>query len=141
MRFLIGLSPAQLQFSALVDDTRLNLEEHRGPSTVMGCELCAGVAATQALKILLRRGSVIAAPHALHIDAFSNRMKVTWRPGGNGNPLQRLGLTIGRKRLTTRRDQQAQLQVSGAQAQDKATPMERVLDLARWAPSGDNTVR
>jgi hypothetical protein len=29
----------------------------------MGCQLCAGAAATEALKILLKRGKVLAAPH------------------------------------------------------------------------------
>jgi hypothetical protein len=28
----------------------------------MACDLCAGIAATEALKILLKRGGVIAAP-------------------------------------------------------------------------------
>ncbi len=139
LRFLAGLSPAQIQMGALVDDTRLNLEEHRGPSTSMGCELCAGVAATQALKILLRRGSVVAAPRGLHFDAFGNRMKITWRPGGNNNPLQRLFLAIGRKSITTRLERQVRQRLASTQEAQPATAMERVLELARWAPSGDNT--
>jgi hypothetical protein len=60
----------------------------------MGCELCAGVAATQALKILLKRGKIIAAPWGLHFDAYENKMVKTWRPGGNSHPLQRLSLML-----------------------------------------------
>lgn len=99
VRFLLGLAPARLQFGYLVDPTAVNLGERRGPSTVMACQLCAGMAATEALKILLKRGKVLAAPHGLHFDAYTNRLAHTWRPGGNNNPLQRLVLGIARRRL------------------------------------------
>lgn len=65
LRFLVGLAPAGLHRPYLVDPSTVNLAEHRGPSTFMGCQLCAGVAATEALKILLGRGEVLAAPHGL----------------------------------------------------------------------------
>jgi molybdopterin/thiamine biosynthesis adenylyltransferase len=97
LRLLVGLSPALLQRSYLVDPSRVRLDARRGPSTVMACELCAGVAATQVLKIVLGRGKVLAAPWGLHFDAYTNRMKRTWRPGGNANPLQRLVLAVARR--------------------------------------------
>ncbi|MHB1286985.1 MAG: hypothetical protein ACYCYP_10600, partial [Leptospirales bacterium] len=99
VRFLLGLAPAGLQFGYLVDPSAVNLEEHRGPSTVMACQMCAGMAASEALKILLNRGKVLAAPHGLQFDAYRNRFVHTWRPGGNRNPIQRLALRIARKRL------------------------------------------
>lgn len=139
LRFLLGLSPVQLQMRALVDNTRLDLENHKGPSTPMGCELCAGVAATQVLKILLRRGPVVTVPRSLHFDAFNNVMKITWRPGGNNHPLQRLGLAMGRKGLQERLRQAAQAKAAGRAEAAAASPVEKVLDVARWAPSGDNT--
>ncbi len=139
LRFLLGLSPMQIQMGALVDDTRLDLDNHRGPSTPMGCELCAGVAASQALKILLHRGDVIAAPRSLHFDAFSNRMRVLWRPGGSNNPLQRLTLGVARKQMSKRLERLAEAKRNAAPQSTDTTAMERVLDLARWAPSGDNT--
>lgn len=98
-RFLLGLSPAMLQMGYLVDDTRLDLARGKGPSTPMACELCAGMAGTQALKILLGRGKVTAAPRGLHFDAYRNKMATTWRPGGNFNPIQQLGLILARKKL------------------------------------------
>lgn len=99
LRFLLGLSPAMLQMGYLVDATRVDLANHRGPSTPMACELCAGLAATQVLKILLQRGRVVAAPWGMHFDAYRNKLAFTWRPGGNRHPLQRLGLWVARKRL------------------------------------------
>ena len=102
VRFLLGLSPAMLQRGYLVDPSAVDFARHRGPSTAMACELCAGLAATQVLKILLRRGRVIAAPRGLHLDAYRNRLVTTWRPGGNRHPLQRLALQIARRQFGAR---------------------------------------
>jgi molybdopterin/thiamine biosynthesis adenylyltransferase len=99
VRFLLGLAPARLQFSYLVDPSRVNLQEKRGPSTAMACQLCAGVAATEALKILLGRGPVRAAPKGYHYDAYLNKLVRTWRPGGNRNPFQRLCIALGKRKL------------------------------------------
>lgn len=131
LRFLVGLSPARLHGAYLVWPRALNLAARRGPSTPMACDLCAGTAASYALKILLRRGPVPAAPWALHFDAYRNRSLRTWRPGGNRHPLQRLALVIGRRALRA-----APPPVVEAPPD---TPAGRVLDLARWAPSGDNS--
>jgi molybdopterin/thiamine biosynthesis adenylyltransferase len=99
LRFLLGLSPAMLQRGYLVDKSTVDLAARRGPSTAMACQLCAGVAATEALKILLKRGKARAAPHGYQFDAYRNKLAHTWRPGGNRNPLQRLGLAIARRQL------------------------------------------
>ena len=98
LRFLVGLAPAGLHGRYLVDPSAINLKERRGPSTIMGCELCAGVAATEALKILLQRGEVRPAPWGYQFDAFRNKLVRTWRPGGNRNPLQRLAMMLARRR-------------------------------------------
>lgn len=133
LRFMLGLAPAPQHMSYLVDDSRIDFNARKGPSTPMACELCAGFAGTYALKILLNRGEVIAAPRGIHFDAYRNKLTTTWRPWGNNNPLQRLGLRIARKRVMASPD-------NGATQQEPVynTPMERILDLARWAPSGDN---
>ena len=87
----------------LVDPSAVNLGERRGPSTAMGCELCAGIAATEGLKILLNRGKVLAAPRGVHFDGYRNKLVHTWRPGGNNHPLQRLALKVGRRQLSKSR--------------------------------------
>ena len=102
LRFLVGLSPAMLQMSYLVDPSRVDLAKRRGPSTNIATQLCSGIAAAQVLKLILQRGTVLAAPHGLHFDAFRNRLKHTWRPGGNSNPVQRLMLAVARRRLRDR---------------------------------------
>ncbi len=99
LRFLLGLSPAMLQRSYLVDRSRVDFAKQRGPSTVMACQLCAGVAAAETLKILLKRGRILAAPWGLHFDAYRNRYKRTWRPGGFRNPVQWIARAIARRQL------------------------------------------
>lgn len=132
LRFMLGLAPKPQHMAYLVDDTRINLEEQRGPSTPMACEICAGFAGTFALKILLNRGDVPAAPKGIHFDAYRNKLVTTRRPGGNANPLQKIALGIARRRLA------ASAAVTTEIEQPRERPVERILDLARWAPSGDN---
>jgi hypothetical protein len=99
IRFLVGFAPSLLHRTYLVDPTRVNLQERRGPSTGLACQLCAGVAAGEALKILLGRGKVLGAPHAMQFDSYRNRLARTWRPGGNRNPLNRAAIAIARRQL------------------------------------------
>lgn len=98
-RFIAGLSPAMLQRRYLVAPDAVNFTEMRGPSTMMACDLCAGVMGTAALKVLLGRGPLKAAPWAMQFDAYQQRLRFTWRPFGNDNPLQRLLLTLVRSKL------------------------------------------
>lgn len=99
LRFLLGLSPAMLQRGYLVDRSTVDLEQGRGPSTIMACQLCTGVAVTEVLKILLKRGKVLAAPWAMQFDAYRGKMVRTWRPWGNNNPLQKFLIAIARRQF------------------------------------------
>lgn len=98
-RFIAGLSPAMLQRNYLVAPEAVNFVEQRGPSTGMACDLCAGVMGTAVLKVLLGRGSFRYAPWGMHFDAYREKLRFTWRPGGNANPLQQLLLMLIRPRL------------------------------------------
>jgi molybdopterin/thiamine biosynthesis adenylyltransferase len=99
IRFVVGLAPAGLHRPYLVEPSAVNFAERRGPSTFMACQLCAGIAATEALKILLGRGDVLAAPHGMQFDAYRNRMARTWRPWGNNNWLHRIAIAIGKRQF------------------------------------------
>jgi molybdopterin/thiamine biosynthesis adenylyltransferase len=99
IRFVVGLAPAGLHRPYLVVPSSVNFKEKRGPSTFMACQLCAGIAATEALKILLGRGDVLAAPRGMQFDAYRNKLVRTWRPMGNRNPLHRLFIMIGKKQF------------------------------------------
>lgn len=136
VRFLVGLAPKAPHRHYLIEPQRIDLANRRGPSTPMSVQLCAGVASSEALKILLKRGRVRAAPHSITYDAFLNRHIHCWLPGGHRNPLVRLKVWLIsrhiRRQLATAKMPAA---VHPETAQDT---MSRILDLARWAPSGDN---
>jgi len=99
VRFLVGLAPALLHRHYLADRSRVDLKARKGPSTVIACQLCAGVAAAETLKILLGRGKVWAAPHSIQFDSYRNKLAHTWRPGGNRNPINRLAIAIAKRQL------------------------------------------
>lgn len=98
-RFIAGLSPAMLQRGYLVAPEAVNFGEQRGPSTMMSCNLCAGVVGTAVLRLLLKRGRLRSVPWAMQFDAYRDQVKFTWRPGGNSNPLQWLLLKLIRPKL------------------------------------------
>ena len=98
-RFIAGLSPTMVQRDYLVAPEAVNFQEKRGPSTIMACDLCAGVMGTSVLKLLLQRGTIKAAPWGMQFDAYHQKLKLTWRPFGNSNPLQRLLLKFIRPKL------------------------------------------
>lgn len=133
LRFFVGLAPGRLHSRYLVDPGTIDFRHRRGPSTRMGCDLCAGIAATEVLKILLKRGRVRPAPHGTQFDAYGNRIVHTWRPGGYRNPLQQYALRKARRTfLFLQQQTQENLEApTGA--------FGKILDFARWAPSGDNT--
>jgi molybdopterin/thiamine biosynthesis adenylyltransferase len=81
------------------DEQAVSFKEQRGPSTVMSCDLCAGLMGASVMKLLLGRGTLRAAPWALQFDAYHQRLRYTWRPGGNAHPLQWLLLKLIRPRL------------------------------------------
>lgn len=99
IKFLVGLAPSLPHRHYLVDPSFVDLNARKGPSTPMGCELCAGFAATEVLKILLARGKVRAAPHSLHFDAYLNRLYSSHIWLGNRNPVQRLKIAYAQRTL------------------------------------------
>jgi molybdopterin/thiamine biosynthesis adenylyltransferase len=130
LRFFLGLTPAALQQAYLVDPSKLDLANKKGPSTIIGCQLATGVTAAQVAKIFLNRGEVLCAPWGQHYDAYQNKFKQTWRPGGNNNLIQKLAFRVAKKRL---------LNAPASKVHQKPLSLaEKVLDYARWAPSGDN---
>jgi len=97
VNFLLGLAPSGFHRSYLVDPSRVDLRGRRGPSTAAACELCAGVAAVEAVKLLLGRGRVRAVPYHHHFDAYRGRWTAKRLPAGNGNPIQRLKISLMRR--------------------------------------------
>lgn len=132
--FWMGLAPAGLQQGYLVDPSRLNLPGKAGPSSMTACQLCSGVVGVEALKILLDRGKIWPAPYYHHFDVYKGKFVRRKLRGGNANPIQRLKLKVAYKLF----DELSRTAPAKASA-PLESPLLRTLDLARWAPSGDNT--
>ena len=134
VNFFMGLVPKGLQRTYLMDPTRMDLEGKAGPSSVTACQLCAGVTGIEAVKILLGRGEVKAAPWYHQFDAYRGKLVSGRLPRGNAGFLQRIKLKAAYKGF-------AALSRNAARppARDTGPEIEQILDLARWAPSGDNT--
>jgi hypothetical protein len=87
----------------IADQSRIDLAEHRGPSSIASCQLCAGVAAIETLKLILGRSGVQLAPRGSQFDAYRMRYVRTWRPGGHRNPLQRLLFALVKAKLSPKK--------------------------------------
>lgn len=136
VNFLLGLTPAMLHRAYLVDASRVDMLDKRGPSTAIACQLCAGVAASEAVKLMLGRGPVKAAPYFHHFDAYRGKFVVRKLRWGNAGPLQHIKTWLAGRlvhRLSTAaRPREEELELH--------TPtLLRILDLARWTPSPDNS--
>ncbi len=99
IRLIAGLSPSMMQRHYLQVLEGVNFSKRKAPSTCMGIELCAGVMGTEVLKVLLGRGEMRAVPWGLHFDAYLQKYRKTWRPGGNSHPLQRYLMRLIRAKL------------------------------------------
>jgi hypothetical protein len=135
LRFLLGVAPSGLHRSYLVDPSRVDLANHRGPSTGAACLLCAGAVASVAARILLQRGGVEAAPVHHHYDAYRQRYVATRLRRGNAGPLQRLKLAVARRYF---RAALAAARPHDTSSPGQQTTLRAIVDAARWAPSGDN---
>jgi molybdopterin/thiamine biosynthesis adenylyltransferase len=99
IHFLVGLSPAMLQRGYVVDMSRIDLKNRKGPSSIAACQLCAGVAAVETLKLILGRKGVRLVPWGNQFDAYRMCHIRTWRPSGYRNPLQILLRFLVRRQL------------------------------------------
>ncbi|MCB0392747.1 MAG: ThiF family adenylyltransferase [Bdellovibrionales bacterium] len=97
LRFVMGIAPSGIHQKSLVIPERMDFKNKKAPSTFMGCQLCAGVAGTELLKALLKRGPILCAPYSLHFDAYSCQYKKIYLWLGYRNPLQRFKLWMAKK--------------------------------------------
>ena len=86
------------------------------------------------VKLLLGRGPRRSAPAYQIFDAYQMRWLRGRLPFGNAHPLQRF-----KRRAIEKKMRGAILQAAARSVPPGAPEIEQILDLARWAPSGDNS--
>ncbi|MBY0413113.1 MAG: ThiF family adenylyltransferase [Bdellovibrionales bacterium] len=99
IKFVIGLTPTLLSIKYLVDRRKSNFKEKRAPSLPMGPYLCAGIAGTEALRILLNRTKIQGSPHVMHFDAYLHKYKKSYIWRGHKNIVQRFKFYVMKKFL------------------------------------------
>jgi molybdopterin/thiamine biosynthesis adenylyltransferase len=96
--FVVGLAPRATQRSYM-DLSKVDVSTGRGPSSGLACQLCAGIAGAETLKILLGRSPIRPAPCYFQFDAYRQKLAKGRIPWGNRNPLQRLKRRLVRSAL------------------------------------------
>ncbi|WP_281300095.1 MULTISPECIES: ThiF family adenylyltransferase [unclassified Iodidimonas] len=137
VRFMIGLAPAALHRSALVDQSHVDFSRKAGPSTPMACGMASALLGAEAMKILLKRGRIKPAPFVHQYDPYQQRLRTTWTAGGNANPWRRVKIELARHWIEKLIAKGPQNHLADSVAAD-APRLHQILDQARWAPSGDN---
>lgn len=90
-RFAVGLAPAALHL-AYMDRSTISLKEQRGPACAIAMNLCAAVAATEALHVLLKRRAPWSVPRYAQFDTYRMRYRRGTLRLGNRHPWQRVKL-------------------------------------------------
>ena len=96
--FAVGLFPRALQ-REYMSMKSVNFAARTGPSSSLACQLASGVLAAEAIKIMLGRGSIWAAPYYQQFDAYLGRFVRGRVLGGNRHPMQRLKRWVLARRL------------------------------------------
>ncbi|MBL0714252.1 MAG: ThiF family adenylyltransferase [Desulfosarcina sp.] len=142
LAFFVGLAPRATQMR-YIDPTRIDMRAQQGPSLAAACQLCASVAATEVVRILLERPGIRAAPHYFQYDPMVRQFHRGYLFKGNRHPLQRFKL----KRLKAYwLKSEVPVQIDWQPAPlipKKSTSLSRpivdyIIQAAVRAPSGDN---
>jgi molybdopterin/thiamine biosynthesis adenylyltransferase len=87
--FAVGLTPRPTHLRYM-DLSKVDPATGCGPSAGLACNLCAALVAAEAVKLLLGRGKVRAAPAFLQFDAYRHVLRKGRLWFGNRGPVQRL---------------------------------------------------
>ena len=96
--FATALAPAGLHL-AYFDKKQIQGKSARGPSCGAACQICSGVAAVEAAKVILGRKPLRPAPYYAQFDAYRCRLRHGRLIWGNRGPLQRLKRAILRRTM------------------------------------------
>ena len=98
LRFAMGLAPRATHIKYM-DLSRVDLESKAGPSLNIACQICSGMAATEAVKIILNKGRIKSVPHFFQFDPYVQKYRKGKLYMGNRNPIQKIKLKVVKKLL------------------------------------------
>lgn len=142
LSFALGLSPRPTHIQYM-DLNRVSLESKAGPSLSIACQLCAGLAATEAVKIILKKGKIKSAPHYFQFDPYVQKYRKGKLRLGNRHPAQRAKIKLVKKILQQKASaikpitpESPRYQLKSGQISENV--MDHILKAGIQAPSGDN---
>jgi molybdopterin/thiamine biosynthesis adenylyltransferase len=134
LRFATGLLPRELHRGYLVDPSRMDVRAGRVSSSSVGIQIASAAVGAEAIKLLLGRGRIRPAPWCHQFDIYTGRWVQTRVVFGHRNPMQMARRTLLRRAIGS----YSASRVTARQTHTATSPLERILELARWTPSGDN---
>ena len=144
LSFALGLAPRPTHIKYM-DFSKVDLEQKAGPSLNIACQICGGMAGTEALRIILNRKGLKPVPYYFQFDPYLMKLRKGRLYFGNKNPVQRIKMGIVKRLLEANKGIQKQdpppvPQVSFSD--NNPTIPEEVknylLKAGIQAPSGDN---
>jgi len=95
LAFAMGLAPMPTHVKYM-DLKKVDFESKKGPSLNVSCQICAGMAGTEAIRIILKRGTIKPVPYYFQFDPYLMKLRKGKLLFGNKNPVQRLKIRIVR---------------------------------------------
>jgi len=93
LSFALGLAPRPTHIKYM-DLKKVDLDSKAGPSLNIACQICSGMAATEALKIILNKGIVKPVPNYFQYDPYLQIFRKGHLFMGNRNPLQKIKMQV-----------------------------------------------
>jgi molybdopterin/thiamine biosynthesis adenylyltransferase len=93
LAFAMGLAPRPTHVKYM-NLSKVDFESKAGPSLNVSCQVCAGMAGTEAIRIILKRGGMRPVPYYCQFDPYLMKFRKGKLSLGNKNPVQRLKIRI-----------------------------------------------
>lgn len=142
LAFAMGLAPRPTHVKYM-DLSKVDLSSRAGPSLNVSCQICTGMAGTEALRIILKRNGLKPVPHYVQFDPFLMKLRKGRLVMGNRNPAQRIKTRIvkiilnrNRQQIFRKMPELPQNISSNGVLSRKA--LEFLIEAGCQAPSGDN---
>jgi molybdopterin/thiamine biosynthesis adenylyltransferase len=138
----LGLAPRATHIRYM-DLSRVDLDSKAGPSLAIACQVCSGMAAAEAIRIILKKGVVKSVPHFFQFDPYVQKYRKGKLLRGNRNPIQRVKMKI--VHMLLQRNKEKYRPTSPKLPRAKVTAEHLPEEVIRYiisagiqAPSGDN---
>lgn len=142
LAFALGLSPRPTHIKYM-DFKKVDFSSKAGPSLNVACQICSGMAATEAVKLILDCGKIKSVPHYFQYDPYLQVLRRGYLFQGNRNPIQKIKFFVVKKMMEKNKKQgSARIDMPHKPHNfNQGLPkdiIQYIVDVGTWAPSADN---